>query len=407
MKEIVDRISSLPDDVLIHILSYVTTREAVQTCILSKRWRNTWSSVPVLNFGHQYLSLNGTTESWKFERFVNGVLANRERSRLDTVTYHCRLNNRNLEPSMEWLDRVALLMPQVISVNIFGFDEFKCPDSVFSCASLECLTLSLCDTKIEVTEPKSIALPSLKTLELQYSWLDDNLTQNLFLGCPTLETLKLSYCELHISSISSNVLKNLELYECKQFGHVRVSCPGLVSLIILSSKHSIRSISLENTTSLVNADIGLRGIDRSLNGDILPSPKLLNALSNATSLDLYFGQFSVLQERWMEDIYICRTFNNLKSLKIGVLDKTSDFDLIAYFLQLSPVLQQLTIYTWFNMLFVEQKSQGDEERRQQDVCFQREYLETVTIYSWKDMVHKLVTMLGRHVKTIGNIIINE
>ncbi|KAJ4785712.1 F-box/RNI-like superfamily protein [Rhynchospora pubera] len=397
MKDTVDRISSLPDDVLIHILSYVTTKEAVQTCILSKRWRNTWACVPVLKFGHSYLGLNGTTLSWKLERFVNGVLANRGRSRLDTVTYHCHLINRTLEPSMEWLGRVALLMPQVISVNISGFDEFKCPDSVFSCASLESLEFSLSDKILNITGPlKSIALPSLKTLNLRCVRLDDNFTQKLFLGCPVLERLTLSRCELSISDISSNVLKNLKLFECKQFGHVRVSCPSLVSLFI-HSEHSIRSISLENTASLVNAEITLVGIDEHLKA-FLPNPKLLNGLSNATTLELHFAHSPELQ--WKEDICECRTFHNLKRLKFEGEDMISDFDLIACFLRHSPVLQQLTMYTWHT------RSQGDEESRQ-DVCFQREYLETVTINSYRNdtVASKLVTMLGRYVKTIGNIII--
>ncbi|AES63288.1 F-box/RNI/FBD-like domain protein [Medicago truncatula] len=44
----VDRINSLLDDILIHILSSVPTKQAFVTSILSKRWIHLWLYVPVL-----------------------------------------------------------------------------------------------------------------------------------------------------------------------------------------------------------------------------------------------------------------------------------------------------------------------------------------------------------------------
>ncbi|KAJ3686970.1 hypothetical protein LUZ61_016134 [Rhynchospora tenuis] len=50
MRGEMDRISSLPD-CLIHLtLSFLTAQEAVQTCVLSKRWKNLWTTSPFLNF---------------------------------------------------------------------------------------------------------------------------------------------------------------------------------------------------------------------------------------------------------------------------------------------------------------------------------------------------------------------
>lgn len=44
-----DRISDLPDEMLQHILSFLGTRKAVQTSLLSKRWVNLWASLPCIN----------------------------------------------------------------------------------------------------------------------------------------------------------------------------------------------------------------------------------------------------------------------------------------------------------------------------------------------------------------------
>ncbi|XAR59229.1 hypothetical protein NMG60_11014949 [Bertholletia excelsa] len=49
-----DLISALPDDVLVHILSFLPTEDAAKTAILFKRWQHLWTWVPSLIFtcGH-------------------------------------------------------------------------------------------------------------------------------------------------------------------------------------------------------------------------------------------------------------------------------------------------------------------------------------------------------------------
>ncbi|KAK2647529.1 hypothetical protein Ddye_015018 [Dipteronia dyeriana] len=62
-----DIISKLPDDILIHILSLLETKDAVKTCILSTRWRNLWTLSYNLSFN--------VFETKDFVNFVDNVLS--------------------------------------------------------------------------------------------------------------------------------------------------------------------------------------------------------------------------------------------------------------------------------------------------------------------------------------------
>lgn len=47
--EEVDIISKLPDNLIHEILSFIDTKYAVQTSVLSKRWKNIWVSLPYIS----------------------------------------------------------------------------------------------------------------------------------------------------------------------------------------------------------------------------------------------------------------------------------------------------------------------------------------------------------------------
>ncbi|CAN6363323.1 unnamed protein product [Urochloa humidicola] len=47
-----DRLSALPDSLLHAIMSNLKARQTVQTCVLGRRWRHLWRSVPCLDVDH-------------------------------------------------------------------------------------------------------------------------------------------------------------------------------------------------------------------------------------------------------------------------------------------------------------------------------------------------------------------
>jgi hypothetical protein len=61
-----DILSNLPECVLLHILSFLSTKHTVQTCILSIRWKNLWKRVPAFVINYSQIRLRSC-----FEKFVS------------------------------------------------------------------------------------------------------------------------------------------------------------------------------------------------------------------------------------------------------------------------------------------------------------------------------------------------
>lgn len=58
-----DRISELPDDLIVAILSLIPTKDAVATMFMSKRWLSIWTMVPVLDYKDEK---EGRNSVWSF-----------------------------------------------------------------------------------------------------------------------------------------------------------------------------------------------------------------------------------------------------------------------------------------------------------------------------------------------------
>ncbi|CAI0467208.1 unnamed protein product [Linum tenue] len=78
-----DRISSLPDEILSHILSFLPTKYTVGTSGLSRRWKNLWTSLYELDLDNRNSGLENTAYRYEivkrldleFCRFVYRVLS--------------------------------------------------------------------------------------------------------------------------------------------------------------------------------------------------------------------------------------------------------------------------------------------------------------------------------------------
>ncbi|OMO54211.1 hypothetical protein COLO4_36556 [Corchorus olitorius] len=127
-EEVVDRISSLPDSILIHILSFLPTQDAVRT-VLVPRFRHVWHFLPILTFDHSwYFDIlkddppgEGPFYHEKFLDFVRHVLTFHQNGTLDK--YHPS-NTKSLELFHNSDGRLELSCPYIESLEIAGMKAF-------------------------------------------------------------------------------------------------------------------------------------------------------------------------------------------------------------------------------------------------------------------------------------------
>ncbi|XVE50580.1 hypothetical protein DITRI_Ditri01bG0174300 [Diplodiscus trichospermus] len=126
-----DRISNLPDEIISHILSFLSTKEAVRTSILSTRWRYCFAFVSNLDFeliANLRLSpkkRNRLTKS--FMNFVDRVLFLHNRTGIENFCLKCgeRVDSRRV---CGWLSAANVGDFETAYYFCFEFSRF-CPFS--------------------------------------------------------------------------------------------------------------------------------------------------------------------------------------------------------------------------------------------------------------------------------------
>ncbi|PRQ30992.1 putative F-box domain, leucine-rich repeat domain, L domain-containing protein [Rosa chinensis] len=158
-----DRISALPDVIRCHILSFMPTRDAVKTSVLSHRWKNAWLSVPNLD-----LSVC-SSQGWS-AGFVDRVLFFRGLTNIHKFRLECtRFKN--------CFSRIDLWINIAIRRNVVELDldlsdcgrdsdlHVELPSSIFVCKTFRILKLKLGANFIAIA-PTSNCFPSLKYLHV-------------------------------------------------------------------------------------------------------------------------------------------------------------------------------------------------------------------------------------------------
>uniref|UniRef100_A0A8R7Q8G2 F-box domain-containing protein n=1 Tax=Triticum urartu TaxID=4572 RepID=A0A8R7Q8G2_TRIUA len=344
----VDSISALPDDVLHSVLRLLPAEEVVRTCVLARRWRGVWRSVPSLRF-------NGA-EGWgsadRFAQFVDHLLHLRfggdggARAPLDSCEFDFDADGFMQLPANErhashWIWQ-AVPHVRVLRLHVTEFDQEPSPLSDLRLVSQHLTRLDLVGVAV-----------------------NDSVMD--FSRCPALVELSMEVCDVFANQLLSPSLKHLRIarYFTAEDSRIHISLPSLVSLELIVCRQG-RSPSLGSMPLLARAVVVLKNdcADRCFKGRFndcgdtcygcryyYGDPEFgptydrndsifLKGLSEATDLELSADSDVILFDR---DLKWCPTFTKLKTLLLNDWCLAAGHNALICFLQHSPILEKLTL----------------------------------------------------------------
>ncbi|KAJ0045160.1 hypothetical protein Pint_04904 [Pistacia integerrima] len=231
-----DRISKLPEDVLLYILSHLPIKDVLTTSALSKRWKYLWTSVSEIDFNEYNHELRLDMKT-SFLDSVDNVLLRHDPS--DIRKFRLELMMLIIaERINSWVSAAVSHNVQELDLSLPVEKHFVLHYSLFTSESISILKLRMGSY---FKFPSLIRLSNLKTLHLAVTFPDDRSTERFFSGCPVLEELVLDNCVWnHNKSITLCIptLRALTIYNGP-------FCPdGLLDCVIKEDEFPKRAISL-------------------------------------------------------------------------------------------------------------------------------------------------------------------
>ncbi|KAL0012665.1 hypothetical protein SO802_007773 [Lithocarpus litseifolius] len=247
-----DRISTLPDSILLTILSSLCTEDAVRTGVLSKRWAYLWTFVPSLLFTNYYFR-----RAADYANFVDNVLLLHRASKLTNFSVEFEYNPE-LKPRVDlWVRFATTAKVDQLSL-LLSSCFYKLPQHLYANEFVSELDFRACEIK-----PNGLVCwSSLKRLCLWNVALHKDVLNKVLLGSPRLEFLELRSCDkCNRLDIVSESLKKLVMdsyYEDSEWYHpleLEIVAPKIESLEIIGDFYGMKKCQIKNASALVEVRV--------------------------------------------------------------------------------------------------------------------------------------------------------
>ncbi|KAL4563327.1 hypothetical protein LXL04_027368 [Taraxacum kok-saghyz] len=268
-----DRISALPDCLLLEILSRLpTTKSAIKTGILSKRWKQIWTLLPVLIFK---CTVDNRTPS-DFVSFVDKTLTQCRQLKLGKLVLSTYRDIQFQPQLSNWIRYAISCNVEELRLSLKSADsrvKFEFDQNFFISSCFTDMALVGC-----VLNPTgAICWKNLKTFYIDHTNLDEDMIENILSGSPVLETLVLDSCYgFKLIDITSKSVKNLVFtgYPKCQVTHdevgeiIKINAPNILSLSIQEDL-VLWKLLLLDVSSLIKVYLDYYTLDRYFD----PTPK--------------------------------------------------------------------------------------------------------------------------------------
>ncbi|ESQ40184.1 hypothetical protein EUTSA_v10013441mg [Eutrema salsugineum] len=339
-----DFISSMPDEVLQHILSFIPTDLAIRTCVLSRRWRHAWSELPCLDFEKTGPGIDRTLSSYRA---------------LKITSFRLRMTHDADAPDIDsWVEFAVSRNVEKLTLirgTRYGRATYRFPDLFYLSSSL---------TKLRVDDfymiPRcTVSWSSLRILTLTCCNLYDDCISNILSGCPKLASLKLHHFagllkRLDLSKSPS--LRTLEIYRTYlSSGPMEIVAPHIHYLKLIGSEEPCTLIDVSSSLAEAYLGICIKNYHISKAGFVQEAGflqtmvlKMLAQLQNAERLTFGSGG-TLLQILSLAELRGVP----FPTLKVQTLTLRTMFEKcvipgIARLLQNSPGLKKLTVDTRYS-----------------------------------------------------------
>ncbi|CAN6850056.1 unnamed protein product [Brassica oleracea] len=238
-----DRISQLPEELLLRILSSLPAKDVVITMVLSKRWKFLWMLVPTLEYDHAtYQNAQGT----RFSRFVYSSLLLHEAPVLETLRLKLDRESATAVDIGVWVKTAVKRSVRELDIDINSpsiLTPVTLPWSLYAggCKTLVALKLSNM-TLVDASSSLPASFPSLKNLSLvKMKYPSEEFINKFLASCPVLGDLAVEQCSgdsVTVLAVQIPSLKSLSLRkrpdtdDDEAYGFV-IDTPSLLSFDIV------------------------------------------------------------------------------------------------------------------------------------------------------------------------------